>query len=242
MRDTHILPTEEDTARAAAELVSALATKAAETKGRFTVALSGGSTPRLLYSQLSSPRFASYIAWDKWHVFWSDERCVPPDHAESNYRLAKEHLLDRVPILPDQVYRLRGELDPSEAAQEYERQFRGVFGEAKPVFDLVLLGIGEDGHTASLFPGTEALHKERRLVVANWVPQFAAWRLTFTLPLINAAAVIVFLVTQESKAAVVRRVLQSPGDGVLLPAARVRSFSGTVHWFLTDAAAKLLGT
>ncbi len=229
-------------ARAATELVSALATRAVETKGRFTVALSGGSTPRLLYRKLASPNYAGYLAWDKWHVFWSDERCVPPDHADSNYRLAKEHLLDRVPIPPDQVYRLRGELDPSEAAQEYERQFLGVFGEAKPVFDLVLLGIGEDGHTASLFPGTEALRKKRRLVVANWVPQFAAWRLTFTLPLINAAAVIVFLVTQESKAAVVRRVLQSPSDGVPLPAARVRSFSGTVHWFLTDAAAKLLGT
>jgi len=181
------------------------------------------------------------MAWDRCYVFWGDERCVPPDHPDSNYRMARETLLDRVPVPADHVHRIRGETEPEVAAQEYEEVLRYVFQSAMPAFDLILLGIGEDGHTASLFPGTEALQVERRLVVANWVPHLGV-RITFTLPLINSAAAVAFLASGASKARVIRQVLSPvPGEPVP-PAALVRPHSGVVYWFLTrEAASQLTG-
>ena len=200
MPELHILPTPEQTAQAAAELVAALSEESVCARDRFTVALSGGSTPRRLYQVIASPPFAERIAWGQWHVFWGDERCVPPDHPDSNSRMAREALVDRVPVPAGHIHRMRGETEPRQAAGEYEQELRRVFAPASPAFDLVLLGIGEDGHTASLFPGIGALEEERHLVVANWAPGLQAHRLTFTLPLINAASVVVFLATDESKA------------------------------------------
>lgn len=240
MAEIHIFTTPEDTAEGAAAFVAPLAENCAQAQGRFTVALSGGSTPRRLYQLLASAPHAGRLAWDRWHIFWSDERCVPPDHQESNYRMAKETLLDHVPIPSSQVHRIRGEATPQLAAQEYEDLLRQIFQTTTPVFDLILLGIGEDGHTASLFPGTTALREEKRLVVANWVPHLQAYRITFTLLLITIASTISFLVTDGSKAAVIRQVLEpAPGDP-MLPAAQVRPTSGALHWFLTKSAASQL--
>ena len=238
--ELHILSTPEDTAQAATAFIASLARQWIQAQGRFTIALTGGSTPRRLYQILGSPPYAEQIAWDRWQLFWSDERCVPPDHQESNYRMAKEALLDLVPLPADNIHRIRGEATPRDAAAEYEKAVRRVIPGARPVLDLVLLGMGEDGHTASLFPGTDALEEEHQLVVANWVPHLQAHRITFTLPLINAASAVAFLVNDLSKAAVLKRVVQpDPGDPPL-PAGRVRPASEAVHWFLTMAAASQL--
>jgi 6-phosphogluconolactonase len=242
MAELHILPSTEETAQAKAKFVATLAEECLGTQGKFTIALSGGSTPRRLYQILASPPHAETIAWDRWHIFWSDERCVPPDHQDSNFRMARQALLDHVPVPPAQVYRMRGEVAPEKAAREYETAVLNVFQTPVPSFDLILLGIGDDGHTASLFPGSEALLENQRLVMANLAPSPPVHRITFTLPLINAAKVVAFLDTDESKAEVLRRVLEpAPGEDVL-PAARVRPTKGIVHWFLTKEAASLLRT
>ena len=240
MADLHILPTPEDVAQEAAVFVTDLAGKGVKKRGRFTIALSGGSTPQRLYQLLASPSYARSISWSRWHVFWGDERCVPPDHQDSNYHMARETLLDHVPVPAGNIHRIRGETTPENAADEYERELRHVFASPDPVFDLVLLGIGEDGHTASLFAGTDALQQKTRLVVANWVPHLRAHRTTFTLPLINAARGVAFLVTEGSKAEVVRQALQPvPGDSPI-PAALVHPVAEMVHWFLTRDASAFL--
>ncbi|MEE9262076.1 MAG: 6-phosphogluconolactonase [Dehalococcoidia bacterium] len=240
MPELHILPTPEEAAHAVAEFIADLSENQTHAQGRFTIALSGGSTPRRLYQLLASPAYADRTAWDKWHVFWGDERCIPPDHEDSNYRMAREVLLDRVPIPAVHVHRMRGEEIPEVAAQEYEEALRQVFQVSRPVFDLILLGIGKDGHTASLFAGTGALKEKGRLVVANWASKLQAHRITFTLPLINAANVIAFLVTEGSKAGVLKEVLHPSKGSSLLPAAQVRPTSNPVHWFLTRSAASQL--
>ena len=237
--ELHVLPTPEDAAQALAEFVTALATERMEAEERFTVALSGGSSPRRLYELLALPALEGppYIwrnDWRRWHVFWGDERCVPPDHPDSNYRMARESLLSRVPIPESQVHRMRGEALPENAAEEYEALLRQTFQGPTPSLDLILLGIGEDGHTASLFGNTNALSEKERLVVANRAPHLQANRITFTLPLINAARAVAFLVTEESKAQVLRQVLRPDPDK---PASLVRPARGSVHWFLTTAAA-----
>ena len=240
MAERHVLPTPEEVAAGAAEYITTLAEERVRTRGRFTIALAGGSTPRRLYETLASPPYVKRLTWDRWVVFWSDERCVPPDHRESNYLMAKEALLDRVPVLESNVHRMRGEAPPQEAAEEYQRVLRQAFGESTPSIDLVLLGLGSDGHTASLFPGTDALREEERLVVANWIPQLEAHRLTFTLPLLNAAGEVAFLVTDASKAEVVQQVLQPAAGASAPPAALVQPASGRLHWFLSKAAASRL--
>ncbi len=242
MAELHILPSTEETAQAKAKFVATLAEECLVTQGKFTIALSGGSTPRRLYQVLASPPHAEGIAWDRWHIFWSDERCVPPDHQDSNYRMARQALLDHVPIPPAQVYRMRGEVAPEQAAKEYESAVLKVFQTTVPLFDLIWLGIGDDGHTASLCPGSEALQKKHRLVVANLAPSPPVHRITFTLPLINAAKVVAFLDTDESKAEVLRRVLEPAPEDNVLPSAMVRPTDGTVHWFLTKEAASQFET
>ena len=236
MPDVHVMPTPEEAPRAAAGFVTGLAGEHGTAAGRFTIALSGGSTPRLLYQTLACDPYAAGMAWDRWCVFWSDERCLPPDHDESNYRMARETLLDRVCIPAQQIHRMRGEIEPEEAAEAYA----SVVLDTSPSFDLILLGIGEDGHTASLFPGTEALQERRKLVVANWAPRLQAYRITFTLPLINMAKNVAFLATDQSKAEVLRDVLEPAQGEHTLPAAMVRPAQGIVHWFVTRDAARLL--
>ncbi|MFB3917461.1 MAG: 6-phosphogluconolactonase [Terriglobales bacterium] len=246
----------DEISREAAELLCRLAQAAISNKGRFAVALSGGSTPRRLYELLGSAALRGRILWPSVHVFWGDERCVSPDHPQSNYRMAYELLLSQVPIPTQNIHRMHGEDDPPRAAEDYERTLRDFFklqtGEL-PRFDLILLGLGEDGHTASLFPGSPALDETDRLVVAPYIEKLHASRLTLTFPVINHAAVILFVVSGSAKPAVLREVLE-PGAGEvleagardvlerrvaanILPAARVRPAAGQVYWFVDQAAA-----
>ena len=220
-----------------------LAQKSVELSGRFTVALSGGSTPKRLYSLLASPGYKERVPWKSVYLFWGDERCVPPDHPESNFRMVQEALLSKVDIPPENIHRMAGEKKPEIAAAEYEETLRQFFqlstGEV-PRFDLILLGIGEDGHTASLFPGSEALTESKRLVVAYYVKKLQAYRLTLTLPVLNNGAAIVFLVTGENKSAAVKQVLEPEAGEPLVPAAKIRPVDGRLSWLITeDAAAKL---
>jgi 6-phosphogluconolactonase len=210
---------------------------ARESGARFTVALSGGSTPRRLYRRLASEEYRGRVPWSRTHVFFADERPVPSEAEESNFRLANELLLSRVPIPASHVHRMRGEArDLRAAAREYEWELSGVCGWAagtrEPRLDLALLGIGDDGHTASLFPQTEALREEERWVVANYVPKLGAHRLTLTYPLLAAARQLAFLVAGAGKAGVVRRVAAGDPD---LPASRAARHPRVT--LLLDAAA-----
>jgi 6-phosphogluconolactonase len=221
---------------AAALRMATLAREAIDACGRFTWALSGGSTPRQLYALLASDRFVSEIEWSRVYFFWGDERCVPPNHEESNYRMVREALLDVIRPQADQVFRMRGEDDPDEAARAYEATLRTFFGDtvAAPSFDLVLLGMGADGHTASLFPGTGALEETKRWVVPNRVSRTGPARLTMTLSVINAAHQILFLVSGSDKAERLKQVLEDPN--ARLPAQRVRPTHGELEWMI-DAEA-----
>lgn len=227
---------------AAARLVQR-ANEAVAARSRFTLALSGGSTPRALYLRLAASPWRERIPWKATHVFWGDERCVPPDHPDSNYGMAHTALLAHVPIPAGNVHRLHGEMDPATAAAEYEGVLRAVFGLQPgelPRFDLILLGLGEDGHTASLFPGTAAVHERERLVVAHWVEKLNAYRLTLTPPVLNAAAEVVFLVAGAAKAGVLRQVLKGEYEPDRYPAQIVRPADGTLVWLVDRAAARRL--
>ncbi len=206
--------------------------------GEFYVALSGGSTPRAMYEKLAVSPTRAEVEWEKVHVFFSDERFVPPDSPESNFHTANEELLTRVPIPPDHVhaYKTVG-LDPDPAAAAYEQEVRRVLRASDtdiPSFDLIFLGMGPDGHTASLFPGTEALTVTDRLVVANFVPKVNMWRLTFTYPLLNAGRTVMFLVQGDDKKQRVREILGGSSD---LPAAGVQPSPGHAVWLLDPSAA-----
>jgi 6-phosphogluconolactonase len=228
---------------AAATLFAAQAAEAVSARGRFTAALSGGKTPVSLYARLAAAPIAGRIPWDRVHLLWSDERCVPPDHAESNYRLVRELLIDRVPIPAANVHRMRGEADPEEAAARYEALLRERFspdGGGAPDLDFVLLGLGEDGHTASLFPGTAAVRETSRWVVGHCVDERKGWRITLTPPAINAARLVVFIAAGPGKAAVVRDILKGPFQPDRLPAQAVRPADGRLLWLLDRQAANLL--
>ncbi len=224
-------------AGAAAREFAARSTEAIEERGRFAVVLAGGSTPKAAYELLARD-YAQTIDWDGVHVFFGDERSVPPDHEDSNYRMAREALLDHVSV--GSVHRMRGELPPSEAAASYEDELRGFFGEEEPPrFDLILLGIGEDGHTASLFPETSALEVTDRLVVANPVLKLDTTRITLTAPVLNAARAINFLVAGEGKAEALREILEGDADPRKYPAKLVRPPGGPV-WMVDLAASGML--
>ncbi|HEX4440672.1 MAG TPA: 6-phosphogluconolactonase [Thermoanaerobaculia bacterium] len=237
-----VVPAAAAVARAAAEQIAARAERAVASTGRFTIALSGGSTPKRLYALLADPGapYRARIEWDRIHVFFGDERHVPPDDAQSNFRMARETLLDRVPVPAENVHRVLAERSAEEAADLYEAELRRAFSldpGAAPRFDVILLGMGEDGHTASLFPGTAALSERRRLVAANWVPKFSTWRITMTLPVLNAAAAVLFLVAGPDKARPLAAVfgLSSPPDAY--PCQLVRPKSGELLWLVDRAAA-----
>ena len=242
MPKVHVSATADESARQAAELVAALSERAVRDRGRFAVALSGGSTPRRLHAVLTSEEYRQRISWPHWRIFWGDERAVRPDHDESNYRMARETLLDHVALSQAHVHRIPTEFDPARAAGEYEQTIRQALHEDLPVFDLILLGMGDDGHTASLFPGSEALQEDKRLVTADWVAHLDAHRITFTLPLINRAAAVAFLVEGEHKAKMVRRVLNAESEEEPLPSSLVQPTDGELHWFLDSAAATHLVT
>jgi 6-phosphogluconolactonase len=235
MNELRVHPDAAGLARAAAEHFVTLATAAIAAHGQFVVALSGGSTPRATYTLLANDELAARVDWPRVRVFWGDERCVPPDHAGSNYRMARETLLDHVPLPTRNVHRIQGELPPDQAATAYQAELEAVLG-AGGQFDLILLGMGEDGHTASLFPSTVALHEQTRWVVAQYVDKLSAWRVTLTPVAINAAAHVTFLVSGVGKAERLREVLDGPHQPDVLPAQIVRPTDGRLLW-LVDAAA-----
>jgi 6-phosphogluconolactonase len=226
-----VLPEPAALAWEAADRFAALARSALAAQGRFTAALSGGSTPQLLHQQLVTRP----IEWQHVQLFWSDERCVPPDHPDSNYGMAHRTLLSQINIPAENVHRLKGELDPAQAAQHYEAELRAVL-DAAPRFDLILLGLGTDAHTASLFPGTSALHEQQRLAVAQYVDKLRSQRLTLTLPVINAAAHVIFLVTGADKAAALQSVWHGPRDPDRFPAQSVMPRHGRLTWLVDRAA------
>lgn len=238
-----IYPTADDLVQGAVAVVTELAQAAVAARGRFTVALAGGGTPRPVYEQLAAPECADRIAWDKVQVFFGDERCVPPTDEQSNYRMAREALLDQVPLPAENVHRIGGEDDPAKAAADYELEMRRVFAPAlPPAFDLILLGLGGDGHTVSLFPGTPALREKDRWVVSQFVAVMGAWRVTFTPVLLEAARNLVFLVAGADKADVLTRVLHGPYQPEVLPAQLTRSGDGHTRWMVDAAAATKLET
>jgi 6-phosphogluconolactonase len=234
-----VYETPEELAEAAARDFAAKAEGAIDERGRFAVALAGGSTPKATYEALARD-YADKLDWSRVHVFFGDERTVPPHHEDSNYRMAHETLLSRIPV--GSVHRMRSELPPGEAAAAYEEELRDFFGmsDGPPSFDLILLGLGEDGHTASLFPETAALDVTDRWVVANPVLKLETTRLTFTLPVINAAKAVTFLVAGESKADALKEILEGDADPRGYPAKFVRPEGGDVTWMVDRAAAKLL--
>jgi 6-phosphogluconolactonase len=228
---------------AAAEEVVSVTKTAVEENGRFTIALSGGSTPKSLYNLLATNARTS-LPWDRMFFFWGDERHVRPTDPDSNYRMADEAMLSKVPVPPGNVFRFAAENpDAAAVADAYETTLRKFFklepGQT-PRFDLILLGLGPDGHTASLFPGTPALQEKSRLVVANWVEKLKTSRLTLTLPVLNAARCVVFLVSGTDKAPALRAVLEGDAPGEQYPAKLVKPSSGDLIWMVDRAAASEL--
>jgi 6-phosphogluconolactonase len=231
----------ESLARAAALRFADLSLQSIFDHGYFAVALSGGSTPRRVYELLAGREFEGRVRWRDVHVFFGDERMVPPDSAESNYRMANEALLSKVRIPPENVHRIDGVGDAGANASAYESELRGLFGEDElPRLDLVLLGMGDDGHTASLFPGTAALNETRLWVAPNWVEKLGAWRVTLTAPVINAARHVTFLVAGAGKAERLREVLKGAHEPSRLPSQLIRPHGGTLEWFVERAAASKL--
>jgi 6-phosphogluconolactonase len=228
----------EEVARAAAERFAELAQSATRARGRFAVALSGGSTPKRTYELLTGDDYKARVDWPKVHVFFGDERMVPPDDAKSNYRMASEAMLSRLAIPPENVHRINGLGDAVANARLYEDELRTFFNDAPwPSFDLVLLGMGDDGHTASLFPGTHALDEREAWVAANWVEKLNAYRVTLTAPAINRAAHVIFLVTGANKAAPLREVLKGELDTHRLPSQLIKPLDGSLEWLVDTAAA-----
>lgn len=248
MEEIEVYRDAERLARAAAEHFASLAAEAIAGQGRFAVALAGGSTPRATYRLLAGDEFASRVDWTRVHVFWGDERPVAPEHPDSNYRMAREALLDHVPLPAENVHRMRGELEPAQAAADYEQALRVFFAspatdqEAKTTarFDLILLGMGDDGHTASLFPGTAAITEQTRWVIAHLVEKLDTWRITLTPAVINAAANVTFIVSGSIKAERLRQVLTGPYQPEVLPAQIVDPGRGRLRWLVDEAAASSL--
>jgi 6-phosphogluconolactonase len=235
----------EETALAVARLFAKRAEEAVATRGLARIAVSGGSTPQATFKLLadSAGPFLNTIPWDKLYLYWVDERCVAPTDAESNYGVCKELLLDKVPLPAENVFRMEGELDPEEAASRYESFLRNSMkleGAESPAFDLLLLGMGPDGHTASLFPHTAALEDITSLVVANHVPQKDTWRISLTAPVINSAAEVVFAIEGAGKADILAEVLTGPRDIERLPSQLIRPSNGKLLFLLDEAAAAKL--
>jgi 6-phosphogluconolactonase len=232
-------------AKEAAERCSQIAQEAVARAGRFTIALSGGSTPKLLYSLLAAEPYSTSLPWRKTHVFWGDERAVPPGDHDSNFGMAKATLLDRVPVPPDRVHRMQAEGDDLDlSAREYEAEIASVFAVPPtgdpPSFDLILLGLGPDGHTASLFPRTEGVRERARWVVRNHVPKLNSDRVTLTAPILNQASTVLFLVTGADKASALQAVLEGPSDPDRFPAQLIQPTSGRLIWLVDRAAASML--
>jgi 6-phosphogluconolactonase len=244
-REVRILGDGAAIARRAAELIVDAATVAVRERGVFTISLAGGSTPKALYGLLATdPGLKSQMPWGKTQFFFGDERHVPPDDPDSNFRMANESMLSKVSLKPEQVYRIKGEYEDAEkAALEYEQTLRSYFKLSPgqlPRFDVVLLGMGDEGHTLSLFPGTKALHDNGRLVMSNWIGKLYTQRVTITAPVANNSAVAIFMITKADKALALKGVLEGPFEPEQLPSQLIQPKNGKASWLLdTTAASKL---
>jgi len=240
--DVRVSPVAAEVALAAAKLFADTVSTVAASRGVARVAISGGSTPKTMFEFLADPShpFAGSIPWSKLQLFWVDERCVPPTHPESNYGMTLAAMLSKVPLPAENVHRMEGELDPEEASWRYEAEIRNTFkleGAETPTFDLILLGLGPDGHTASLFPHTEGLNEMSRICMANHVPQKDTWRLTLTWPVITQGRTVAFLIEGEEKAAMVGTVFTGAYDPETYPAQLIRPANGKLLLLLDAAAA-----
>ena len=230
----------EAVSRAAAERFVEQAVNAVSARGRFAVALSGGETPRRLYNLLAEPPIREKIQWKAVHVFWGDERCVPTSDPRSNVRMAQLALLDHVPLPAENIHPIPCSRSPREAAAQYEDEIKAFFGTASPAFDLVLLGLGDNAHTASLFPHTPVLDEKDRWVAEVYVSEQDMHRVTLTAPIINQARKVLFLVSGQGKAKALKQVLQGPFRPHDFPAQLIRTKAGHAFWLVDrDAAAKL---
>jgi len=239
----YVLPNSDALAGAMAKQLLEAAQAAAEARGVARIAISGGNTPKRTFELLAGESQFSKFPWDKTDLFWVDERCVPPDDKDSNYRMTRLAMLDKVPLAADRVFRIEGELDPTEAAARYEAAIRNRFrleGAQLPVFDLVALGMGPDGHTASLFPHTDGLHELTRIVISNHVLQKETWRVTLTSPVINQGRKVVFLIGGADKADVLSQVLSDKYDPETWPSQLIQPKSGELLMLLDQAAAAKL--
>jgi 6-phosphogluconolactonase len=245
-REIRILPSAAAIAARAAQIFVDAAKSAASQNRAFSVALAGGSTPKALYSLLAAEPLRSQLPWNKLNLFFGDERHVPPDHNDSNFRMATEAMLSKAPIAPAQVHRILAENPNTEqAAQQYEQVLRSEFrlsASQRPRFDLVLLGMGNEGHTLSLFPGTKALHDNGRLVMHNWVGKLYTDRVTMTAPVVNNAALVLFMVTGADKAPALKAVLEGPHEPEQLPSQLIAPENGKLLWLVDPAAGAMLET
>ncbi len=213
------------------------------THKKLNVVLSGGSTPKMLLERISKPRFSNQVGWDFVNLFWGDERCVPPDDPESNYGMTRETLIKKISIPERNVYRIKGERDPYIECKRYAEQIMHVvsnFRNNLPIFDWIFLGIGSDGHTASLFPGAETLKIKKELCTVAEHPVTGQKRITLTLPVLNNSARVTFLVTGNTKSSIVEKILKRVGDFEKYPAAMVKPNAGDIEWYLDRAAASKL--
>ena len=238
--DLHIFSTPDDVLRALADYFVERAAQAIERRGRFVVALSGGSSPKKLYELLASPAYRERVQWEQTYFFFGDERNVPQTSPDSNYLMAKTALLAPLGVRPSQVFAVDTELNPAEAAAQYCVDIEEFFGEKKAKFDLVLLGLGDNAHTASLFPRTPVLHDKSVSVKEVWLPEQQVYRITFTAPLINQARAVAFLVYGAGKAEAVHQILEEDRDIEQYPAQLIAPSSGELAWFLDEPAAKSL--
>jgi 6-phosphogluconolactonase len=238
-REIHVLPSADALARDAATRVVAAAKASIAAKGAFSIALSGGSTPKVMYALLAAEPLKSQVDWSKWDVYWGDERCVGPDHKDSNFKMANDAMLSKTPIPPGNIHRMRSEADPEAASKEYGELLRQKFGEGG--LDLVLLGMGPDGHTLSLFPGTTALNETKHRCVSNWVEKFNTFRVTMTAPFVNRAKQIMVILGGADKRERVAEVLKGPYEPQRLPIQLIdpAPSGGRLVWLMdADAAGK----
>lgn len=244
-RHVRLFPTCAEIASHASHQVVRIAAEAVSARDVFTIALAGGSTPKMLYALLAEhPTLRNSLAWDKMQVFFGDERHVGPGHADSNFQMATDSMLSKVPLEERQIHRIKGEYsDAAQAAAEYEDEIRRTFrlqaGEF-PRFDLILLGMGNEGHTLSLFPGTKALRDTQHIVTRNWVGKLYTERITLTAPAANAARNVIFMVTGSDKACALKAVLEGPDEPEQLPAQMIRPASGVLSWLADSAAGAML--
>ncbi len=239
-RKIHAYPNKDKLVTAATEHVVNSIGQAIEERGLCNMALAGGNTPREVYSMLADDTCRDRVDWSRLHLFWGDERMVPPEHEDSNFRMVKETLLDHVSIPDGNVHRIRGEIAPEQAAREYAELLHDHFESDSPRFDIILLGIGEDGHTASLFPGTDAVEEGVKHAMAVFVPRLDTWRVTLTFPVLNAAREVLFLASGKSKSDIVQRIISIKQPAKEFPASLVNPENGTLHWMLDSEAMVLI--